>query len=485
METNKAKMYSLEEIDDILKTVGVKAGYGQKHDPASTSMAGVQTPHGYHGFGSLGNVFGVFGRPGVRPEMYSAMARPMSLMSVLTPEPSEFTDEIYEIMTGQTASAGTNAADFCGNPPGVGDLKTCQQVYKFGEYFVKTNLVSLPHVGERRDRRDIPRNILNSPAIDNPFLPDLVYKLDDSLSQLRFELFKVGADVERTLSKVAITGDISQASASTEVGWIKEFTGLDLQVKTGYTDIPTGITCPAADSMVINYGVDVGATIAGGDGRNLVQTFHDLYYAAQQRARGVNMEGVVWAFVGRSEAFRSIVERWACDYATYRCTTGTAGNPVSTDAQAAGELRIEMMSGQYLLIDGAAIPFLFDEGVPQGTPSANTLESDVFLVPLSWNGVPLLRLEYKKMDNEYTTEFATTFGIESEVDYLNNGMYMVGKRSAGLCLEFLFAAKMRMVLDTPFLAGRVDNVRYTFNAPIHNALPGSSYHYDGGVTRTV
>lgn len=483
-KASKAKMYSLDEIEAILKSVGVKGGYEQKHDPASTTLTGVQTGHVYHGFGSLGNVFGVFGAAGVRPEMFSALPRPFSLARLLTPEPTEFTDEIYEILTGQTASAGTNAVDFCGNPPGVGDLKVCQQIFKFGKYYIKTNLVPIADLGERRDRRDVPRDILNAAPIQNPLVPDIMWRLDDTMSQARLEFFKIGIDLERTLENVLITGSNTQASTATEIGWIAEPSGLDNQIKTGYIDAVTSIACPAADSIVETFGVDVGATIAGGDGRNIVQTFHDVYYAAKQRASVVGMEGVLFAWVGRQEAFRSIVEQWACQYATYRCTTGTAGNPVTQDAREAGELRIAMLNGQYLLIDGVAVPFIFSEGVPQGTPAANTLESDVYLVPVSWQGMNLLRLQYKKLDNQYANEFISITGGD-DYAFLNNGMYLVFSRSSGGCLEYHFQSKMRLVLDTPFLAGRVDNVRYTFRAQIRNATPGASFYADGGQSRRL
>jgi hypothetical protein len=140
-----------------------------------------------------------------------------------------------------------------------------------------------------------------------------------------------------------------------------------------------------------------------------------------------------------------------------------------------------MLNGQYLLTDGVPVPVLFSEGIPQTTPNANTLMSDAYLVPLSWQGLPLLRLEYFDMNNEYTTSMRAAFN-GANVDTMNDGMYLVGRRDTALCVEWHLAAKMRLILETPFLAGRLDDIKYAFNAPIRNAMPGASFYADGGAT---
>lgn len=469
--------YSIEEIRDIMSAVGVT----QKNDPASTSLAGTPALHGP--LQGSTTQYGAFSYPGVRPEMFSALTRPRSFARLFNPVRSEFTDEILEINTGQTAGSGTNATGFCGNPPVVGQLKMCQQIFQFGDYYIKTNLNALPLVGQLRNRADVPRNILNAAPSENPLIPDLMYRLTDTRDQLAYELFLVGVDLERTLETVLVTGDITQSSVSTDLGWIKEFNGLDGQIKTGYTDAVTGIACPAMDSAVITFNADVGATIAGGDGRNLVTTFSDLYYGLLDRAAGVGMANPDIRIIMRKEAFRGIVEIYACQYNTHRCNSlGTAGNPFVVDTRDANTIRMEMLNGQYLLIDGVQVPVMFSEGIPQGTPAAATWQSDVYMGAVSWQGVPLLRLEYFGMDNPYSQKFASSFNA-ANIDYLNNGMFIVGVRDTGLCREFHFASRMRLIVETPWLWGRIDNINYSTNsAPMRNALPGTSLYANGGYT---
>jgi hypothetical protein len=425
--------------------------------------------------------FGIFADYGPRPQRFSALVRPRSLVSMLTFNKSEYHQEILEIMTGVTAAAGTNATGFCGNPPTVGQGKVCQQIYGWGRYYVKTDLESIPEIGTLRSRAEVPGEILNAGPAANPLVPDLMYRLADPRSSLQYNLWRIGVQLEHVMSTVLIQGDDSLNSTQTHHGWISEPDGLDAQIKTGYTDAKTAIACPAADSAVLSFNAEVDGTIAGGDGRNIVQALTDVVWALRDRANEMGLDGTVWGLGMRKELFRALVDTWACNYATYRCTAGTAGQPFVNDVQTTNALRLEMMNNQYILIDGIPVPVTFEEGIPQDIVGNQHFKSDLYIVPISWNGMPLLRAEYFPMDNAYAQEFSSFQG--EEVGVINNGMYIVGNRNTGLCKEYHFGAKFRFILETPFLAGRLDDIRYTFRAPIRNSNPADTFYYaDGGVT---
>lgn len=468
--------YTEKELQTLAKA-GV-LHIGRKNDPASTTL----TAPALHGpFQGNAAQYGLFSYPGVRPERYSALQRPRSMARILRPMASEYTEEILEIATGQTASSGTNPAGFCGNPVTVGQLKTCQQVHKFGSYIIKTDLNAVPLIGQLRNRADVPAEILNAGPAENPLIPDIMFNLRDTRDVLAYELFRIGVDLERQMEQVLIRGQYTGSTQQNFVGFFQEFNGLDQLIKTGYTDAVTGAVCAAADSAIISFNAAVSSTMGGGDGRNIVQAASDLYWALRDRATSVGMEGVDWAIVMRKEQFRAVVEQWACNYATYRCTSGTVGNPFNTDTGDTNALRLEMMNGQYLLHDGIAVPVVFSEGISSPAIANATYEADMYYVPLSWNGAPLLRLEYFDMGNQYATAYRT-FVDSDDITVINNGMFIVGVRSTGLCKEYHFASRMRMILETPFLAGRIDNINYTFRAPSREAIPGTSLYVDGGTT---
>lgn len=467
------RKYTIEEIKELAGAFGV----AEKHDPASTT-ADAATLHGI--FPGNAAQFGLFSHPGVRPQRYSALVRPHSLARILQPERSDIFTEILEIMTGQTAGSGNNAADFCGNPPTPGDLKTCQQTFVFGNYYIKTRLNVVPRIGELRNRADVPADILNSAPSENPLIPDLMFRMADTRSQLQHEFFKVGVDLERSLEFNLVRGTAGTDSAADARGWFDQFAGLDSQITTGITDAVTGIACPAADSAVETFAAQIDGTDANGD--NIVQKLTDVYWALQDRANSVGMAGVQHVLVMRKELFRALTEVWSCIYATYRCDTSLAGNPVNRDSVQTNQLRLEMLNGQYILIDGVQVPVVFSEGVLQESQGGNQFQSDIYVVPLSWAGQRLLRLEYFPMDNPYAQEYMSFLDADARA-VLNNGLFLAASRDTGLCLEYHFASRMRLILETPFLAGRVDNVIYTFRAPIRNSNPSDTWFYaDGGVS---
>lgn len=471
------RSYTLKEIQDMREALG----YEEKHTPSSTTL---YTPTLQGPFQGSTTQFGPFAYPGVRPDRFSAMARPDSFAKALgAPMRNEYYEELLSVLLGQSTASGTNAQTWCGTPPEVGNAKECKQAFYWGEYHIKTQLNAIPEIGQLRNLSDIPGQIIPNtapPEMRNPLLPDLMYRLTDTRSQLAYELWKIGVEFERTIDVVAVAGDNTQAYTATEHGWQKEFTGIDSYIKTGYTDAKTSQVCAAMDSVVITFGADVGATIPSepaASARNITIAITELVRAVKERARkmGYGANNVSWYFLMRSEAFFRIVEEYACSYATYRCS-GSAGNPFNTDTTATNALRLQMISGQYLLVDDQPIPVVFSEGIPQ-TNSNGTFTSDVYLIPDMWAGRKLTYLEFFPMDNQYAREFSETVSQNRAI--LNNGLWIMGKNATALCDEIELGSKMRLIMETPFLAGRLDNVSYYFTTEIRNALPSASFYGNG------
>ena len=65
---------------------------------------------------------------------------------------------------------------------------------------------------------------------------------------------------------------------------------------------------------------------------------------------------------------------------------------------------------------------------------------------------------------------------------INNGLLLMGYQSTGMCDLFQFAGQMRLILETPWLAGRLNDVRYS---PLQHEIepdPAAPYHLNGGLT---
>ena len=62
-------------------------------------------------------------------------------------------------------------------------------------------------------------------------------------------------------------------------------------------------------------------------------------------------------------------------------------------------------------------------------------------------------------------------------------MYLFTKREAGGCVEFELSMKMRVFLETPFLAARWDDISFSYSAQTRVADPGTTFLYkNGGAT---
>jgi hypothetical protein len=464
------RRYTLKELQEMQSIF--------KNNPASTTITS-QPVYGPYQDGS--GRYGTFSYPGIRPEMFSAFQRPFTLASLLGVRESMIANEKIGVMTGATAAGGTNAADFCGDPPTPGQLKRCVQNYIWGKWFMKTNLNNVAEAGEYVDYADVNKKILNLVESPNPFIPDIMTRLDISNRSgllLANELWNIGTAFERSFDRVAIRGNATLAPANTQLGWIKEFNGLERQYTTGKVDLDTGLPCPAVDSTVISWGTGIDATVAG---RTFVEMLTDTFFEKTMEAERMGFTGIQWAWEMSMRLFRALTYIWACQYYTYRCSTN-ATNPNYTMAETIRNDQLDMWNGRYLLIDGMRVPVIFSDGINTVRASATVYTDDnMFLTPVGWSGGKLLNLEYKKMDNEDAMQFAN-FGGVNRVFPMNNGMFLATTRFTGFCVEHLFAAKMRIVQDAPWLGAVINTIQYTYAAPYRNPLPGASDHFNGGAT---
>jgi hypothetical protein len=469
-----------EQIKMVL-SIAKEMGIVQKNDPASLTLT---APALHSSFQGNSAQLGLFTTPGIRPEVWTTLARPKTFVQAVIAATglgkSIFDKERLEVMTGVTAAAGTNATNWCGNPPTVGQGKVAELNYEWGEFYIKTNLNAVPTIGARRDRSDVARRFLNvSPEMRNPLVPSLAYEMKDTENTLAYENWLVGVHLERVMGKVAVTGDPTQASNATELGFISEFNGLDNMIKTGYTDAKTGFTVKALDSVVQTFNTAINGTLGGGDGRNLIQVVSDVVWSVKERTSVYGLDGTIFGIVMRPEMWRPFVDVYANQYPIYRSSTTESGISFNADLENINRLRLEMYQGQYLLVDGEPVPVFFEEGIPRTAQAATMFTADVYVVPLAWNGIPLTRFEYFDMDNADLRNFVSLAG-EGKFATLNNGMFLMSYRDTGMCLEYHYAAQMRLILEAPFLAARIDDIRYTARTQERLADPSDTFFYANG-----
>jgi len=422
---------------------------------------------------------GAFTAPGVRPDMFSTLQQPSGLSAFLVPEPSSIAEERVELLTGQTADEGTNPDSFCGDPMTPGNLKVCQQLYTFGKLHVGSKKLEIPTMGMRANRAVVaPRVILNR-ALGDPLMPDILQDPNvDFLSEDAQALYELGTMVRRSVSQVLTNGNPATASASARPGWIKEINGTDLLIKTGHVDAESSNPCPAADSVVSTWNAPMGE-LSGGE--NFVQRVTALYYGRYLLADDIGMGDFVGAFRVHPDAWFELSSQWACDYATAQCSSDAAGMPIGRTATELNNLRLEMLNGRYLYVEGKRVPVILDSAMPIDTTVGGNYRSvDLEFIPLSWNGQRLLKFEFLPMNNAAQERVAGKFGLESAT--LNNGLYRVFWERTKGCAQMILDANLRTWHRTPFLAFKLQNLFYVSNTAVQYRSPfvGITGHVNGG-----
>lgn len=429
---------------------------------------------------------GLLTYPGVRPDMYNLTPRVGTFIGQLPILPSRFETALFEFITGVTAQTGDNPTGYCATPPKSGKMKVGQILATFGQFFKGTDEINAMQAGRLKNRADVPRRIRNpggyGQLINNPFVPMPVGATAESFNTITGKTFlEFGQGAMLDFAYALWRGDKTKNNTQTYRGFIKEFDGFDKWIKTGYTDVVSGAATPSIDSQVVNYNATVGSSF--------VLALSNVFRTLRTEAELKNTPNALWYIVMHPRAKFPIYDAWACNYMTARCLP-TEANGQRLDQTQINNLRDEMIRGDYLLIDGERVPVFYDAGIEATQAEATGVwTSDVYIIPMDDGiGNPLSYFEYMPRDAVNNDELGEIMQLlaPGQLRVMNGGLYLAGfiKREA-FCFSWQFGAELRLIVERPDLAGRVDNVSFTSNTPFSDPYPGATYHKNGGTTFRV
>lgn len=466
------KNFTPEEVAVLAKADMLQVG--QKHDTSSATPTAVPT----HGpLPGNNNQFGVLSTAGVLPGYFNATPRVRSIGQYIPMYKSTLMNEIIDVATGVTVGAGNNETSACAIGPKPGSLKAAQISALFGIIHISTKIFDITQAGMRKNRADIPREVYNQAAFVNPWLPQVpgIQGANSLETVLRAELYALGIELERNVSKVHYVG--VQATESNDYrGVARQWNGLDRLIRNDWTDV-SGVSVANLAAAVTAW----NAVISGTDsfGRNIVSALIDTYYGQRDFLNQLGIAGV-FGLVMRPDLFRAIASVWACTYGTDRCA-GVVGNPVQRSQEQIQRNYEEIMNTMMLPMDGDNIPVILDDAIARETLGNNYYKSDIYGVLLTGNGIPTLYGEFFDMGNAEAMEVAQFGGMDAST-VINDGMYRVFKRQTGGCLEFDFFARPRLITTAPFAHFRLDDVFYTSAYRQTDPIPGMSGYRNGGVS---
>jgi hypothetical protein len=438
----------------------------------ATKDAGTAAGAQLHGPG------GLLATPGLSKQIVNAMIMPRGLSGRLPVRPAIETNEIFGILTGLTSSTGTEPSTACAEWPMVGQFKLCRQQHPFGQQGRESQVLNVKYAGQIVNRGEFTDNVL----FGSPNMGDNVAAAPiDWGRALQTEYEKKLAELYtgyfRDYARYIYTGNPQTTAGS--AGWM-QYRGLDMLIATGKRDAITGVLCPAADSLVIDFnGVNAtssGSTIYG----VLANAVTNLERLAEQLGFEVK-----WALTMRYGAFWALTNIWPCVYATVGCAVNTV---IKTDnATEMTRMRDDMRQGRYLLIEGKRYEVVIDDMITEEVAAGGvtgTYESDIYFVPLTANGEPTLFWEYFPF-NAQAIAAAQRMAPQGYFSVMQNGRFLqVNQSPSHTCVQVEVIERPRLILMTPFLAARFLNMRYTISSHERDALPVETYFVNGGGVNT-
>lgn len=440
---------------------------------------------------------GLFNTPGLSGSIVSTYIPPMSIEGWMETNGhvmmSMFEQPVYGIITGQTGATGSDPTSSCDeNVKVAGSLKLCMQSWPFGEITMKSQVIPVDRSGMLINAGS-PTNLTLG---NNPFESETANQIAPLSNEDIFRSYvakltvELANDFSREYAHLIWDGNPINTAGST--GGYKEYNGLNRIINTGYQDIETQIACPAADSLVMDFGGD----IAQNNVAKIVRWFVEAYRDRRFLARRTNFGEVQWAWVMRYQAFLSLTDIWPCAYYTFRCyTAAPAGSNatgfVDTAVQAA--LRDDMRNGMFLLIDGVRVPVIIDETMEELNVGDGNFQSNAYLVPLSAPGKLsdsaglLTYMEYFNFNGPFGMAKALgDIAPDNIYKVSSNGKFIMALLAAtGFCRQMMIRARKRVICRTPFLAARIDNIAYNVYIHERDYKPGTSFFVNGGSTSFV
>jgi len=449
---------------------------GVKHDAGGTPISVGYT----HGPG------GNFSYPGVDPIVFHTQIGNRGIRGQLPAVPSLYTNPVYQVLTGVTAATGSEKNALCEAAPIAGLIKSCLQTSVFGRYERQTSEIELNRLGQLNDRAD-PMDLT---LVGNPIDQNSVFALgpkDPSFpanlltNEVARKFWELAVAVHRLLSVQLWQGNPANNAGISPLGGYKELTGFDVLIARGHLDAETATNCPSLDSDLKDFLYRRIDLTPNDD--ILVQYVSALYHFIKDKAERQGVMPVRWVFAMRPTLFWELTAIWPCAYLTYRCLA--AGQErLNVDAQDAIRMRDDMRRGKYLMIDGERIDVVLDDGIAEANSIVNgsvpdgCFASDIYLIPMSVaGGRAVTYMEYLDYGNP-----SNLAALGNLVLARQEGAFLTWPRQVNQCVLWQTKVEPRLVVRTPWLAGRIENVLYCPLQHEAEPFPTDGYFVDGGRT---
>ncbi len=456
----------LEKQTAILEQLATK----EADDLVTKAPANHSTYTPLHGTG------GIWSGPGLERDVVTAHIRPHGFASTLPLIPTNRVSPLFGTLTGYTASEGVQPTESCDDAP-QGYVKGATLTAQLGLFRFDSQTIDMDDVMLTLHRGDFTDLMLRGQVLGLTTLNPQDTNEADILNLVSAsEMVVMGVNTERALSRQAWQGNVASG----------EFPGLDSQIATGQVDAVTGVAAPALDSDVKDFGLD----FIGGSGRDIVEYLSMLEFYLAYNADKMGADPVSWSIVMRPELWFELSAVWPCAYNTTRCVSAMtdAGGASQTilDGRTNVQERDAMRNGNFIDINGKRFPVITDTGIFESN-NANTgglapgqYASSIYMVPTTAYGMTATYREY--LDYRLAARDVAFTRGNLHAWWTDNGVFAWSLTQNKWCYKFHLKTQQRIILRTPQLAGRIDQVAYEPLQHLREGYPDSPYFFDGGVS---
>lgn len=453
----------------------------------ATKAVPSSTPGGSYGHGPGG----LFSNPALNRPLYSAViSTPFSgLQYILPVRGTSETSPLDGIITGVTATTGTEAQGVCDDPPTTGLTKLCMHSYPLGLLSRQTPVYNIRYgtrLTSRGEHTDF--QVMGSPFNSRgsgPFAPSIPGVSADDMANTNSGkvIWAWMVAWARDFARLLYNGTTANNTAG---GGYAEFYGLNTLINTGYRDAITGTACAAADSIVVDFANQNVRTNASAIVTKVLETM----WVLMDLAARTNLAPVRWALAMPQSLFYELTRIWPVTYLTDGAQT-TAGQTTFVDAGDQIRMRDEMRgdmgnrSGQHLKMFGIDVPVVIDDAIPENGIGAGVQSSSIYFVPLTvLGGDPVTFMEYLNYDAIGVPADAAKFAPDGTFQTSDNGRFLLAKKPpTNVCVQLLAYTEPRLIMRTPFLAARIDRVAYQRLPNLRSGFPSdTAYFVNGGAT---
>jgi hypothetical protein len=424
-------------------------------DDATGTADGSQQLHGPNG---------LFNDASVERAVVNAVPQHMGLE--LPAFPTNQTDPIFQALTGYGDVEGSEPATKCAPGPTPGTLEVGNMMFTLGYKAFSSNTINPDELILRKDRGDTDDMQLlgqmwsQSALVESP--GTAASNMDVLNNAFALEMNGIGRAFSRWIADVKWTGDPAGATAG-----YAEPKGFDLLIATGYIDPVTSLANPVLDSEVLDFGLQDIVT-----GTNdIYQYMSHMEYVLYEKAERTGLNPVTWQIAMAPQVWHEITRVWPTLAYTENSVVIPTGSANNVDGRSLYEERLRLLRAQQLIINGRVYNVAVDDGIVTDTTTApGSLDSSIYFIPMT-----ILGGQYPATYWEYLDYRLIGAEIRSPITnklrfWTDDGRYKWSVDERLGCFTVHAHMQPRLVLRTPQLAGRIDDVRITPMAVLDNPL---------------